>query len=49
MEQVFNHDGYGVLALLDDTSKTERDAAELLVTPLAEAGVTAIDRKKLYD
>lgn len=43
MEQIFNHDGYGILAALDATAKTERDAAELLVTPLAEAGVTAID------
>lgn len=40
---VFNHDGFGALAQLADTAMTEDDAASLLVRPLAQAGITAID------
>lgn len=42
-EVVFNHDGFGILEDLAKTDLTERAAAELLVTPLADAGVTIID------
>ena len=40
---VFNHDGFGLLSFLAATDMTERDAADLLVRPLAEIGITAID------
>ncbi len=40
---VFNHDGYGILAELAGTAMGEQDAADLLVKPLAEAGLTVID------
>lgn len=42
-ERVFNHDGYGILADLASTPMREQDAADLLVKPLAEAGLTTID------
>lgn len=42
-EIVFNHDGYGILGDLARTAMTEQDAADLLVKPLADAGVTVID------
>ncbi len=42
-EIVFNHDGYGILGDLARTAMTEQDAADLLVKPLADAGVTIID------
>ena len=40
---IFNHDGFGLLSLLAATEMTEQDAAELLVFPLAQAGLTVID------
>ncbi len=42
-EIIFNHDGYGILEDLAKTAMTEQDAADLLVEPLAETGVTIID------
>lgn len=42
-EFIFNHDGYGILEDLYDTDRSERAAADLLVRPLAEAGITTID------
>ncbi len=42
-EYVFNCDGFGILTQLDGTGMTERDAAELLVHPHIESGITAID------
>lgn len=42
-EVVLNHDGFGLLAELAATDMTEEDAVRLLVTPLVEAGFTAID------
>ncbi len=42
-EIVFHHDGFGILADLARTAMTERDAADLLVKPLADAGVTILD------
>ena len=43
MERVFNHDGFGVLAELARTGRTEDDAAWVLVEPLADSDLTAID------
>ena len=43
MNLVFNHDGYGILEELADTQMREQDAADLLVRPLAKAGLDAID------
>ena len=40
---IFNHDGYGILADLYDTDRSEQTAADLLVRPLAEAGMTDLD------
>ena len=40
---VFNHDGFGALAELANTHMSEQDAADLLVRPLAESDITAID------
>ena len=40
---VFNHDGFGALAYLPRTDMTEKDAADLLVRPLVDSGITAID------
>ena len=40
---VFNHDGFGALRELADTEMSEQDAADLLVKPLAQSRVTAID------
>ncbi len=42
-EIVFNHDGYGILEDLAKTAMTEQDAADLLVKPLADVGITLID------
>ncbi len=42
-EFIFNHDGYGILADLHDTDRSEQAAADLLVRPLAAAGLTTID------
>jgi hypothetical protein len=40
---VFNHDGFSLLAFLEATERTEQDAANLLVLPLHNVGITAID------
>lgn len=40
---IFNHDGYGLLAALAQTAMRERDVVELLIAPLAAAGISAID------
>lgn len=42
-EFIFNHDGYGILDDLYDTDRSERAAADLLVRPLAEAGLTSVE------
>jgi hypothetical protein len=41
-EIVFNHDGYGILEDLAKTAMTERDAADLVIKPLADAGVAGL-------
>ena len=40
---VFNHDGFGLLEELADTPMTAADAERVLVAPLAESAVTALD------
>ena len=39
----FNNDGFGCLTELADSDMSEQAAADLLVRPLAECGVNAID------
>ena len=40
---IFNHDGFGALEHLADTDMTETDAAAMLVQPIVDSKLTAID------
>lgn len=42
-EFLFNHDGFGALEHLADTDMTEADAVGMLVQPIADSNLTAID------
>lgn len=42
-EFVFNHDGFGMLTELLETEMTEQDAVDILVKPLANSDISAID------
>ena len=42
-EFAFNHDGFGALEHLADTDMTEADAVAMLVQPIVDSKLTAID------